>query len=139
MSKYLIDRIAANPRIELRARTEIVAITGDRASGVENVTWRHRDSGERETHAIRNVFMFLGADPATEWLADCGVAVDDKGFVASGPSVVGSLETSIPGVFAIGDVRSGSVKRVGAAIGEGAAVVAQIHAYLARRVEAAPA
>jgi thioredoxin reductase (NADPH) len=139
MSKYLIDRIAANPRIELRTRTEIVAIKGDRASGVEDVTWRHRDSGERETRAIRNVFMFLGADPATEWLADCGVAVDDKGFVASGTAVVGSLETSIPGVFAIGDVRSGSVKRVGAAIGEGAAVVAQIHAYLARRVEAVPA
>ena len=139
MSRYLIDRIAANPKIELRTRTEIVAIKGNSTTGVESVSWRHRDSGERETHAIRNVFMFLGADPATEWLTDCGVAVDGKGFVASGTSVVGSLQTSIPGVFAIGDVRSGSVKRVGAAIGEGAAVVAQIHSYLANRAEAVPA
>jgi thioredoxin reductase (NADPH) len=139
MSKYLIDRIAATSKIELRTHTEIAHIQGNPAGGVENVTWRNRQSGERETHAIRNVFMFLGADPATEWLAECGVAVDAKGFVASGTAAAGSLETSIPGVFAIGDVRSGSVKRVGAAIGEGAAVVAQIHAYLARRAEAVPA
>ena len=139
MSKYLIDRIAANSNIELRTRTEIAAIKGDPATGVQDVTWRHRDTGERETHPIRNVFMFLGADPATAWLSDCGVGVDDKGFVASGTSAVGSLETSIPGVFAIGDVRSGSVKRVGAAIGEGASVVAQIHSYLARSAEAVPA
>ncbi len=139
MSKYLIDRIAANPRIELRTGTEIVAIGGNPATGIQNVTWRQRAGGERETHAIRNVFMFLGADPATEWLADCGVAVDGKGFVASGTAGAGSLQTSIDGVFAIGDVRSGSVKRVGAAIGEGAAVVAQIHAYLASRTEAVPA
>jgi len=139
MSKYLIDRIAATSNIELLTRTEIVAIQGDPGTGVENVTWANRDTHGRETRAIRNVFMFLGADPATEWLADCGVAVDPKGFVASGTSAAGSLETSIPGVFAIGDVRSGSVKRVGAAIGEGAAVVAQIHAYLARQAEALPA
>jgi len=139
MSKYLIDRIAANPKIELRTRTEIAAIRGSPATGVESVTWHDRGTGEHVTRAIRNVFMFLGADPATEWLADCGVAVDGKGFVASGTAAVGSLETSVPGVFAIGDVRSGSVKRVGAAIGEGASVVAQIHAYLARKAEAMPA
>ena len=94
--------------------------------------WRHRDSGAEETRAIRNVFLFLGADPATEWLKGCGVAFDDKGFVRTGAGGRLPLETSVPGVFAIGDVRSGSVKRVGGAIGEGAAVVAQIHAFLAR-------
>src|SRR6266496_2433609 len=130
-SRYLIDRIAAIPNIELRTRTEIVALEGSRESGVESVRWRHRDSGAEDTRAIRNVFLFLGADPATEWVKDCGVAFDDKGFVTTGGGRL-PLETSVPGVFAIGDVRSGSVKRVGGAIGEGAAVVAQIHAFLAR-------
>src|SRR5712691_11225750 len=132
MSRYLIDRIAAIPNIELRTRTEIVALEGSRESGVESLRWRHRDSGAEETRAIRNVFLFLGADPATEWLKDCGVAFDDKGFVRTGAGGRLPLETSVPGVFAIGDVRSGSVKRVGGAIGEGAAVVAQIHAFLAQ-------
>jgi len=132
MSRYLIDRIAAIPNIELRMRTEIVELKGSRESGVESVRWRHRDSGAEETRAIRNVFLFLGADPATGWLKDCGVAFDDKGFVKTGIGGRLPLETSVPGVFAIGDVRSGSVKRVGGAIGEGAAVVAQIHAFLAR-------
>src|SRR5260221_796010 len=130
MSRYLIDRIAAIPNIELRTRTEIVALEGSRESGVESLRWRHRDSGAEEARAIRNVFLFLGADPATEWLKDCGVAFDDKGFVTTGGGRL-PLETSVPGVFAIGDVRAGSVKRVGGAIGEGAAVVAQIHAFLA--------
>src|SRR5213593_2636435 len=132
MSRYLIDRIAAIPNIELRMRTEIVELKGSRESGVESVRWRHRDSGAEELRAIRNVFLFLGADPATGWLKDCGVAFDDKGFVKTGIGGRLPLETSVPGVFAIGDVRSGSVKRVGGAIGEGAAVVAQIHAFLAR-------
>src|SRR5260370_36530373 len=78
MSKYLIDRIATIANIELRARTEIIGLSGERQSGVESVTWRHRESKEKETRPIRNVFMFLGADPATEWLKDCDVAVDDK-------------------------------------------------------------
>jgi len=78
------------------------------------------------------VFLFLGADPSTDWLKDCDVAMDDKGFVTTGGDSRLALQTSVPGIFAIGDVRAGSVKRVGAAIGEGAAVVAQIHAYLAR-------
>jgi thioredoxin reductase (NADPH) len=127
MSQYLIDRIGANPNIELRTRTEIIALAGAKPVGVESVKWRHRDSSQEETRAIRHVFLFLGADPCTEWLKDCDVDVDDKGFVKTGPS----LQTSVPGVFAIGDVRAGSVKRVGGAIGEGAAVVAQIHAFLA--------
>jgi thioredoxin reductase (NADPH) len=126
MSQYLIDRIGANPNIELRTRTEIIGLTGAKPSGVESVKWRHRDSSREETRAIRHVFLFLGADPCTEWLKDCDVEVDDKGFVRTSSS----LETSVPGVFAIGDVRAGSIKRVGGAIGEGAAVVAQIHAFL---------
>jgi len=142
MSRYLIDRIAAIPNIELRTRTEVVGLAGSNPSGVESVRWRHRDTDREETRAIRHVFLFLGADPCTEWLKDCDVAVDDKGFVKTGldsrPAIAASrsvtglpLETSVPGVFAIGDVRAGSVKRVGGAIGEGAAVVAQIHAFLA--------
>jgi thioredoxin reductase (NADPH) len=94
-------------------------------------TWRNRDTGERETRPIQHVFMFLGAEPASGWLSDCGVALDAKGFVKTGSDARLPLCTSIPGVFAIGDVRSGSVKRVGGAIGEGANVVAQIHSVLA--------
>ncbi len=139
MSKYLIDRIAANPRIELRTRTEITSLDVPRGS-IENVTFRSR-SGDETTRPIRNVFLFLGAEPCTEWLSGCGVAVDAKGFVTTGGPTCDSLQTSVPGIFAIGDVRAGSVKRVGAAIGEGAAVVAQIHAYFAKQVasvEASP-
>jgi len=94
--------------------------------------------------AIRNVFLFIGADPATNWLRACGVGLDEKGFVPTGSqaktcAAAGSmgnplpLESNVPGVFAVGDARSGSVKRVGGAIGEGAAVVAQLHSYLAGR------
>ncbi|HUL41647.1 MAG TPA: FAD-dependent oxidoreductase [Burkholderiales bacterium] len=143
MSRYLIDRIAAIPNIELRTRTEIVGATGTPESGIESIRWRQRDTGQEETHAIRNVFLFLGADPATEWLKNCDVVLDDKGFVRTGSELPAAdtrvkngrrwpLETSVPGIFAIGDVRAGSVKRVAGAIGEGAAVVAQIHAYIAR-------
>jgi thioredoxin reductase (NADPH) len=129
MSRYLIDRIAAIPNIDLLTRTEIVGIAGSRGSGLESVTWRSSNSGRDETRPIRNVFLFLGADPSTDWLADCGVELDANGFVTTGAG--SPLETSVPGIFAIGDVRAGSVKRVGGAIGEGAAVVAQIHAFLA--------
>src|SRR4051812_21816573 len=130
MSQYLIDRIAGIPNIELLTRTEIIHLHGGDA-GVDSVTWRHRDSGKEETRPIRNVFLFLGADPRTDWLEGCDVTVDGKGFVP--PAFPGRppLETSVPGIFAIGDVRAGSVKRVGAAIGEGAAAVAQIHGFLA--------
>jgi thioredoxin reductase (NADPH) len=137
MSKYLIDRIAGTANIELCTRTEIVALLGSPRSGVESVTWRRHDIGKDEKRSIRNVFLFLGADPATEWLQDCGVAVDERGFVRTGSEARFPLETSMPGVFAIGDVRAGSVKRVGGAIGEGAAAVAQIHAFLARQGAAA--
>jgi thioredoxin reductase (NADPH) len=132
MSQYLIDRIAGIGNIELRTRTEIVHLEGG-AGGVEQVTWRNADTAAEETRPIRNVFLFLGADPRTDWLRDCDVVIDDKGFVLTGRAARQPLETSVEGVFAIGDVRAGSVKRVGAAIGEGAAAVAQIHSFLASR------
>ena len=99
--------------------------------------WRSRLSGEEDSAAIRNLFLFAGADPATGWLDGCGVTLDRGGFVVTGAQSeqnlgrpVTPLETSVPGVFAVGDVRSGSVKRVGGAIGEGAQVVAALHAFL---------
>ena len=130
MSKYLIDRIEATPNIELLTRTEVVRFAGTPESGVQSTTWRNRDTGKEETRDIRNVFLFLRADPATAWLADCNVELDDRGFVRTGSDPRLPLCTSVRGVFAIGDVRSGSVKRVGGAIGEGANVVAQIHSLL---------
>lgn len=131
MSRYLIDRIAATPNIELLTRTEIVHLEGSRETGVREATWRHRDSGDVARREVGDVFMFLGAEPATDWLRGCDVAVDDRGFVRTGSDPRLPLATNLAGVFAIGDVRSGSAKRVGGAIGEGANVVAQIHAYLA--------
>ena len=133
MSQYLIDRLAATSNVELLTRTEIVDIQGDGESGLASVTWENRDTSGRETRPVHHVFLFLGADPNTSWLEDCNIAVDDKGFVKTGGDAQAALESSVPGVFAVGDVRAGSIKRVGAAIGEGAAVVAQIHAYLASR------
>jgi thioredoxin reductase (NADPH) len=136
MSKYLVDRIAATRNIELLTRTEITRLTGSRESGVESVGWRNRE-GKGEERPIRHVFLFLGADPSTEWLKDCAVEVDGKGFITTGHDPALPMQTSVPGVFAIGDVRAGSVKRVGGAIGEGAAVVSQVHAYLAQSQEPA--
>jgi len=130
-SKYLVDRIASIPNIEVRTRTEITGLTGSRSAGVEAVTWRQSDTATEETRSIRHVFLFLGTDPCTEWLKGADVALDDEGFVRTAKASV-PFETSVPGIFAIGDVRAGAVKRVGAAIGEGAAVVSQIQAFLAR-------
>ena len=138
MSRYLIDRIAATPNIELHVHTQLTQVHGDVTEGLQGVTWRDRQSGHEEERPIRHVFLFVGADPETEWLESCKVARDEHGFVLTGTTqanraaggMSGSLESNVPGVFAIGDVRSGSVKRVGAAIGEGAAVVASIHQYL---------
>jgi thioredoxin reductase (NADPH) len=131
MSQYLIDRIASIPNIEVRTRTEVVNLTGLQSTGVESVTWRQRDTGAEETRSIRHVFLFLGADPCTEWLKGGDIELDDEGFIKTGQALL-PLQTSVAGIFAIGDVRAGSVKRVGAAIGEGAAVVAQAQAFLAR-------
>ncbi|HEX3709440.1 MAG TPA: FAD-dependent oxidoreductase [Pseudolabrys sp.] len=138
MSRYLIDRIKALPNVELHTGSEVVALDGDRSTGLTAVTFRDRASGQTQSYPLRHLFLFIGADPNAEWLADC-VAVDGKGFVVTGNGFASAaagraplpLETSMPGVFAIGDVRAASTKRVGAAIGEGAAVVAQIHQALA--------
>jgi thioredoxin reductase (NADPH) len=137
MSRYLIERIEAAPNIELVFNTEVVALEGTRDVSLERVRWRSRLSGECSTADFRNLFLFVGADPATGWLDGCGVMVDRGGFVVtgaqckkSGGQLASALETSVPGVFAVGDVRSGSVKRVGGAIGEGAQVVAALHGFL---------
>ena len=129
MSRYLVDRIAAAANIELHTRTELAALTGSSGS-LERVRLRHHAAETDSEHDMRHVFLFVGADPATGWLSGCGVDVDRPGFVATGGAPLSPLQTSVPGVFAVGDVRSGSVKRVGSAIGEGAQVVAALHAYL---------
>src|SRR5215472_11623627 len=139
MSRYLIDRIAASSNIAMLCETELVQLFGTPDQGLQRVRWRHRRSGVEEEHAIPHLFLFTGADPVTNWLTGCGVLVDDKGFIRTGADVgltdrvLLPMETGIEGIFAIGDVRCGSVKRVGAAIGEGAAVVAQLHTFLDRR------
>jgi thioredoxin reductase (NADPH) len=138
MSRYLVERIRAQPNIEVLTGTEVVALEGDEGN-LSTVRWRNRASGVETTRPIRHLFLFIGADPNTDWLANCNVALDAKGFVRTG-SDLGSaqMETSRSGVFAIGDVRAGSVKRVAAAVGEGAQVVAALHAYLARSNADAP-
>jgi thioredoxin reductase (NADPH) len=142
MSRYLIQRLTENPRIELHFRTEIVRLEGD--GHLERVAWRDRDSGEVSTHAVSNLFIMTGASPQTEWLRGC-LALDSKGFILTGRDLddVGSsahwpqtrrpqmLETSLPGVFAVGDVRSGNVKRVASAVGEGAISIHLVHRALA--------
>jgi thioredoxin reductase (NADPH) len=137
MSRYLIERIEATPNIDLLFNTEVTALEGGHDSSLERVRWRSRLSGEESTADIRNLFLFVGADPATGWLSGCGVTLDRAGFVVTGAESDlnlgrprSQLETSVPGVFAVGDVRSGSVKRVGGAIGEGAQVVAALHGFL---------
>ena len=139
MSKYLIDRILALPNVELHTHTEVVALEGDPAEGLTSAVFNNRLLGEERRCRLRHLFLFIGADPNTGWLKGC-VGLDSKGFVVTGALGAQSeagpgraplpLETNLPGVFAIGDVRSGSTKRVAAAVGEGAAVVAQIHSVL---------
>jgi thioredoxin reductase (NADPH) len=139
MSRYLIDRIEAAPNIVRHFNTQLTALHGDGNGGLEAVSWRNGQSTEEERHPIRHVFLFVGADPETDWLKSCDVARDSNGFVLTGRACAltsaggasAMLESNVPGVFAVGDVRAGSVKRVGGAIGEGAAVVALIHQYLA--------
>jgi thioredoxin reductase (NADPH) len=126
MSSYLVDRIDASPKITLHTRTEITALHGEAA--LDGVTWRNRDTRAEETHAIGNVFVMIGAEPNTEWLQGC-LELDEKGFVVSGDGV-SPYATSRPGVYAVGDVRSGSVKRVASGVGEGSVVVQAIHRFL---------
>jgi thioredoxin reductase (NADPH) len=142
MSRYLIQRIESTPNIVLHTRTQVDALEGDK--GLERVVWRHVDSGQRETHAIRNLFLMTGADPNTDWLAGC-LRLDEKKFVKTGADLLledlaGSwtiprrpylMETSIPGVFCVGDARSSSVKRVASAVGEGSISIQLVHRALA--------
>jgi thioredoxin reductase (NADPH) len=144
MSRYLIQRIEENPAIELHYKMEITALDGD--AHLERVTWQDKSGGETSVHPIRHVFIMAGASPRTEWLRGC-VALDDKGFILTGrdlDTATGGplwalarppqmLETSLPGVFAVGDVRSGNVKRVASAVGEGAIAVHLVHRALAER------
>lgn len=143
MSRYLIQRIAQNPAIELHFNTEIVGLDGD--TQLERVEWIDKTTGQTSTHHIRHLFIMAGASPRTEWLRGC-VALDDKGFILTGRDLDATvrsegawplarapqmLETSLPGVFAVGDVRSGNVKRVASAVGEGAISVHLVHRALA--------
>jgi thioredoxin reductase (NADPH) len=142
MSRYLIRRIETNPAITLRTRTEIVGLEG--SNHLERVTWRDTRTGEEETRDIRHIFVMTGAAPSTGWIGDC-VARDEKGFIKTGPDLSREeldaagwplarapylLETSLPGVFAVGDVRGGSVKRVASAVGEGSISVSFVHRVL---------
>jgi len=133
MSRYLIDRIAGLPNVEILTQTVVSGLEGQ--DGVlEAIRWRHLPSGSETRRPLRHAFVFIGAQPRTEWLVQSDVALDGKGFVRTGTELGAGfrpLETSRPGVFAIGDIRSGSIKRVAAAVGEGAQVVAALHAYLA--------
>ena len=137
MSQYLIKRIEETQSITLHARTEVTQLHGDAGGWLIGVSWRETRTAVETQHSIRNLFLFVGADPETEWLRSCGVALDQQGFIVTGEAAAqagrptpAALESSLSGVFAVGDVRSGSVKRVGGAIGEGAAVVALIHKHL---------
>jgi thioredoxin reductase (NADPH) len=134
MSRYLIERIAALPNVVMHVGSEVVALQGDATLGLKGGVFRDRATGAEHFCPLRHLFLFIGADPHTAWLEGC-VALDKGGFVITGSRSDGAralpLETSVPRVFAIGDVRSGSTKRVAAAVGEGAAVVAQIHGALA--------
>jgi thioredoxin reductase (NADPH) len=139
MSRYLIQRIAALDNVDILVRHELTELHGTRLGGLEGATFTDRASGAPRHLPVRHVFMFIGAEPNTGWLNSC-VVLDDKGYVVTGsaalvgngdkPTVALPLETSLPRVFAIGDARAGSTKRVASAVGEGAAVVAQIHSVL---------
>jgi thioredoxin reductase (NADPH) len=139
MSRYLIDRIAASQNIAVLCDTEVVELFGTPDQILRGLRWRNRRTGAEGQEAIANLFLFIGADPAAGWLAGCGIPLDEKGFIRTGADAHSGeraplpLETGVAGIFAVGDVRCGSVKRVGAAIGEGAAVVAQLHTFLAHR------
>jgi thioredoxin reductase (NADPH) len=134
MSSYLVDRIGGLANVEVVFNAEVSGLEG-KAGILEAIRWRLRSSGEEVLHPIRHLFLFIGADPNTDWLDGSGVALDPKGFVLTGVDAGidrKPLETSRRGVFAIGDVRSGSVKRVAAAVGEGAQVVATLHGVSAK-------
>jgi thioredoxin reductase (NADPH) len=142
MSRYLILRIEDHPAIVLHVQTEIVSLEGN--GHLERLGWRDNQTGRIETHGIRHVFTMTGAVPGTRWLNGC-LALDAKGFIKTGPDLSPDdlaaarwplaraphlLETSLPGVFAVGDVRAGSLKRVASAVGEGSIAIAAVHQVL---------
>jgi thioredoxin reductase (NADPH) len=139
MSRYLIRRIEESPKIVVRPHTEIVGLEG--GDHLESVRWQNNQTGQIEEHKIRHIFIMTGADPNTRWLDGC-IALDDKGFIKTGPDLSAEnltasrwplarqphlLETSLPGVFAVGDVRGGSIKRVASAVGEGSIAISFVH------------
>jgi thioredoxin reductase (NADPH) len=133
MSRYLVDRIAGLSNVEVVTQAHVTRLEGENGS-LEAVHWHHDPSGKDVRRPIRHLFLFIGAEPNTDWLrSGSGVALDAKGFVVTGDEAAanGALETSRRGVFAIGDVRANSIKRVSAAVGEGAQVVATLHRFLA--------
>jgi thioredoxin reductase (NADPH) len=140
MSRYLVDRISGLSNIEVVPEAQITALEG--SNGVlETICWR-RGNGEEVRRPINHLFLFIGAEPNTDWLSGSGVVLDGKGFVLTGLAAAQNrplLETNLQGIFAVGDVRSGSIKRVAAAVGEGAQVVALLHDYLASTAVAAQA
>jgi thioredoxin reductase (NADPH) len=141
MSRYLCERIAAQPNIEVLVQTEVTGLEGEHGS-LERVRWTNRATGEETVRPIRHLFLLIGAAPHTSWLAQLGIDVDAKGFICAEPYRSNGrfpFETNHKGIFAVGDVRSGSVKRVAAAVGEGAQIVATLHAFLAAQKENAPA
>ncbi len=134
MSKYLIERITGMGNIEVVTQSSIVRLRGEK-DALESVCWRNIKTGAETERPIRHLFSFIGAAPNTEWLRPSGITLDEKGFIRTGADVAparGLLETSRDGVFAIGDVRCGSIKRVASSVGEGAQVVAVLHKYLAQ-------
>ena len=146
MSQYLIGRIESHPRIEICYRTRITTLSG--AGHLEHVEWQDDAHGETKTGPIRHIFVMAGAAPRTQWLED-SLVLDNKGFIVTGPDLAGfagsdrwpmkrspfMLETSIPGIFAVGDARAGSVKRVASAVGEGSMAIHLVHRYLAECAE----
>jgi thioredoxin reductase (NADPH) len=129
MSRYLVDRISGLSNVEVLARTQIVGLEG-RDGALEAIRWRN-GAGAETRRPVRHIFSFIGVTPNTDWLAGSGVVLDEKGFVLTGMEPAQLLQTSVRGLFAVGDIRSGSVKRVAASVGEGAQVVAALHAYFA--------
>ena len=145
MSRYLIQRLVENPKVELHFHTEVMELAG--AEHLERVIWRDTVSGADSEHPIRHLFLMTGASPRTEWLKGC-LALDSNGFILTGRDLDETggadanrrwplerapemLETSLPGVFAVGDVRSRNVKRVASAVGEGAVSIHLVHRALA--------
>jgi thioredoxin reductase (NADPH) len=127
-----VQRIARSPRITLHTHTEVTALEGDER--LRRVAWTDRETGERQIRPVGNLFVMSGAEPNTGWLDGC-LELDDKGFVRTGVGPDGAalpspFATSRPGIFAVGDVRSGSVKRVASGVGEGSVVIQAVHQFL---------